>query len=222
MLPQLAPDGRFVLYAVRHPEKELPWHYNPGTYLLMRVPVEAGTPEQVSIGGLLDEFRCALGVGKRCVLSTTVPGESRTYYDLDDMHGKGPELARIKWSVEVLGDWDVSPDGSQIAIPIADSYEARMRVVSLEPNPNGSREHEVILPGMTDLRGLVWAADGQGCFASADTTIGHRLLYVHLDGRFYSLGDIQGWAVPSPDGRRVASLNAIVTTNAWLITLHSL
>jgi eukaryotic-like serine/threonine-protein kinase len=220
MLPQLAPDGRFLLYAVRHPEKEQPWHYNPGTYTLMRVPVEGGTPEPVPIGGLLDEFRCALGAGKRCVLRTTVPGESRTYYDLDDIHGKGPELAHIKWSVEVLGDWDISPDGSQIAIPVADSHEARIRVISLDPNPNESREHQVILPGMTDLRGLVWAADGQGWFVSADTTIGNRLLYVYRDGRFQSLGDIHGWAVPSPDGRRVAFLNAIVATNAWLISFH--
>jgi hypothetical protein len=83
---------------------------------------------------------------------------SRTYYDLDDIRGKGPELARIKWSVEVLGDWDVSPDGSQIAIPIADSFEARIRVVSLEPNPNQSRELQVLLPGMTDLRDNDWTS----------------------------------------------------------------
>jgi eukaryotic-like serine/threonine-protein kinase len=220
MLPQLAPDGRFVLYAVRHPEKEQPWHYNPGSYTLMRVPIEGGTPQTVPIGGLLDEFRCALGAGKRCVLRTTVPGESRTYYDLDDIRGKGPELARIKWSVEVLGDWDISPDGSQIAIPIHDSGDARIRVVSLDTNPSEPREHDVTLAGVTDLRGLVWAADGQGWFVSMDTTIGKRLLYVYLDGRFHSLGDIEGWAVPSPDGRRVAFLNTIVATNAWLITLH--
>jgi eukaryotic-like serine/threonine-protein kinase len=191
-----------------------------GHLYINAVPVEGGALEEVPIGGLLDEFRCALGAGKRCVLGTTVPGESRTYYDLDDIRGKGPELARIKWSVEVLGDWDVSPDGSQIAIPIADSFEARIGVVSLEPNPNQSRELQVLLPGMTDLRGLGWAADGQGWFASADTTTGHRLLYVYLDGRFCSLGDVQGWAVPSPDGHKVAFLNTITATNAWLITLY--
>ena len=162
----------------------------------MRVPVAGGGPERVPIGGLLDEFRCALGAGKRCVLRTTVPGESRTYYDLDDIRGKGPELARIKWSIEVLGDWDISPDGSQIAMPIHDSRDGRIPVVSLEPGPNESREHQVFLPGMTDLSGLVWAADGRGWFVSTDTTIGNQLLYVYLDGRFQSLGDIEGWASP--------------------------
>jgi len=43
------------------------------------------------------------------------------------------------------------------------------------------------------------------------------MLYVYLDGRFDPLGDIQGWAVPSPDGRHVAFLDRIVATNAWLM-----
>ncbi len=215
MLPQLSPDGHFVLYDARPRESEQPWFYRPGFSRLMRVPVEGGNPQEVPIGGPLDEFRCALGAGKRCVLRTTVPGESRTYYDLDAVRGKGQELARTKWSVEVLGDWDVSPDGTQVAIPNHDSRDARIRVVSLEPQP--AREREVLLPGITNLRGLVWAAGGHGWFVSVDTTVGNQLLYVDLDGRFQSLGDIHGWAVPSPDGRRVAFSNTITATNAWLI-----
>jgi Tol biopolymer transport system component len=217
MLPQLAPDGHFVLYDARPRESEQPWYYRPGMSKLMRVPVEGGTPQEVSIGGPLDEFRCALGAGKRCVLRTTVAGKWRTYSDLDAVRGRGPELARTKWSVEVLGDWDISPDGTQVAIPNHDSREARIRVVSLEPKPNQPREREVVLPGVTDLRGLIWAADGQAWFVSVDTTVGNQLLYVYLDGRFHSLGDIHGWAVPSPDGQRVAFLNTIIATNAWLI-----
>jgi hypothetical protein len=216
MLPQLAPDGHFVLYDAGDQTS----YYKPGMSKLMRVPVEGGTPQEVPIGGPLDEFRCALGPGKRCVLRTTVPGEWRTYYDLDAVRGKGPELARTRWSVELLGDWDISPDGLQVAIPNHDAREARIRVVSLEPKPNQPRERELVLPGVTALHGLVWAADGQGWFVSVDTTVGNQLLYVYLDGRFHSLGDIHGWAVPSPDGRRVAFLNTIVATNAWLIERH--
>jgi hypothetical protein len=186
----------------------------------MRVPVEGGTPEEVPIGGPLDEFRCALDRGKRCVLRTTVRGEYYAYYDLDPLRGKGRELARTKWIPGILGDWDVSPDGKHVAIPNHDSRDARIRVVALEAGPNDSRERELVLPGLTDIRGLVWAADGQGWFVSVDTTVGNRLLYVYQDGQFRSLGDIQGWAVPSPDGRRVAFLDRIVATNAWMIDLR--
>lgn len=211
MLPQLGPDGRFVLYEARAHQIE------PGADRLMRVPVEGGTPQEVPIGGPPDEFRCALDFGSRCVLRTTVAREYHVYYDLDPVTGKGRELARTKWIPGILGDWDVSPDGKYVALPNHDSHDARIRMVSLEHGPNDSREREVVLSGLSNIRGLVWAADGRGWFVSMDTTIGNRLLYVYLDGRFHSLGDIQGWAVPSPDGHRVAFLDRIVATNAWLI-----
>jgi Tol biopolymer transport system component len=217
ILPQLSPDGRFVLYAARPLENQKPWFYNPNTYQLMRVPVDGGTPAEVPIGGVLDEFRCALGPGTRCVLRTSVQGEYRAYYDLDPLYGKGRELARTKWSFEVLGDWDVSPDGNFVAIPTHDSHSAHIRVIALQPGPHEPRERDLTLAGLTDLRGLVWATDGRAWFVSVDTAIGNRLLYVFLDGRVTSLGDIQGWAVPSRDGRRVAFLDRIIGTNAWMI-----
>lgn len=218
ILPQVTPDGQYVLYAARPLESERPWYYKPQTYKLMRVPVSGGTPAEVPIGGLLDEFRCALGPGKRCVLRTTLPGGYFAYYDLDPIKGKGRELARTKSSVKILGDWDISPDGAQVAIPNHDSREARIRVVALQPaGPNRMQERAVVLPGLANLSGLVWAADGSGWFVSVKTTVGNRMLYVYLDGRYRSLGDIMGWAVPSPDGRRIAFLNPIVATNAWLI-----
>jgi hypothetical protein len=139
------------------------------------------------------------------------------YYDLDAIKGKGSELARTEWSQEVLGDWDISPDGNQVAIPNHDPHEAHIRVVALEPGPNDLRERKVVLAGLANLRGLVWAADGGGWFVSVDTTVGNRLLYVYLDGRYRSLGDIQGWAVPSPDGKRVAFLDRTIATNVWVV-----
>jgi hypothetical protein len=218
ILAQLTPDGRYVLYAARPLESERPFYYKPHTYKLMRVPVSGGTPAEVPIGGLLDEFRCALAPGKRCVLRTTLPGGYFAYYDLDPIKGKGRELARIKSSIEVLGDWDVSPDGTHVAIPNHDSREARIRVVNLDATePNGMRERELVVPGLANLNGLVWAADRRGWFVSVNTTVGNRMLYLYLDGRYRSLGDIIGWVVPSPDGRHVAFLNRIVATNAWLI-----
>ncbi len=211
ILPQLGPDGRWVLYSARVAGGE-----HSGAKL-MRVPVDGGTPEEVPIGGPLDEFRCALGRGKRCVLRTTVQHQYYAFYELDPIRGRGRELARTPWTPQVLGDWDISPDGAEVAIPNHDSRDARIRVVSLESGPNHPNEREITLPGLADLRGVVWAADGRAWFVSVDTTVGNRLLYVWPDGRFQSLGDISGWAVPSPDGRRMAFLNRIITVNAWML-----
>ncbi len=221
ILPQVTPDGKFVLYAARPLESERPWYYKPRTYKLMRVPVTGGRPAEVPIGGLLDEFRCPLGPAKQCVLRTTLPGGYFAYYDLDPIKGKGRELAQTKSHIKILGDWDVSPDGTQVAIPIHHSREARIRLVPLRrAGLNDKQEREVVLAGLANLNGLVWAADGSGWFVSVSTTVGNRMLYVYLDGRYRSLGDISGWAVPSPDGHHIAFLNPIVATNAWLVKLR--
>src|SRR5262249_6423026 len=122
-----------------------------------------------------------------------------------------------QWFPEALGDWDVSPDGKYVAITKHDPRGARIRVVALEPRANEPQEREMALPGFAELNDVIWSADGKAWFVSMNTTVGNRLLYVYLDGRFRPLGDIQGWAVPSPDGRHVAFLDRIVATNAWMI-----
>ncbi len=214
VLPQLSPDGRWVLYDSRAPDaKQM-------ERKLMRVPIDGGIPEEVPIGGWLDEFRCALEIGKRCVLRNTIQDESYIYYDLDPYRGKGRELARTSWVPEYVADWDISPDGTQIAIPNHDARNARIRVITLRQDSRASSEREVVLPGRNNLSGLNWAADGKGWFVSVETTVGNQLLYVWMDGRSQLLGDIQGWAVPSLDGRRLAFLNRIIATNAWLIERH--
>jgi hypothetical protein len=87
----------------------------------------------------------------------------------------------------------------------------------LESGPDKPIERTLTLPGLASLRGLVWAAGGLGWFVSVDATVGNRLVYVYPEGKFYPLGDFSGWGVPSPDGRKVAFLNSINATNAWLI-----
>jgi hypothetical protein len=209
VLAQLAPDGRTVLFALRP---------DPGKrrdFRLMRVPLEGGTPQFVPIGGMLDEFRCSVG-GKRCVLRTTIAGQYFVYHELDAVQGKGRELARTAWTRNILGDWDLSPDGTQVALTNHFSRDARIRVVSLDPDQ--PRERELTLPGLSDLKGVIWAADGGGgWFVTSDIEIGVQMWFVFPDGRYRPLGDINGWVVPSPDGRRVAFMNRTTASNAWVV-----
>jgi eukaryotic-like serine/threonine-protein kinase len=212
ILPQVTPHGDYVLYAAH--VHEVDGINNPSK--LMRIPINGGTPVEVPIGGPLDEIRCSLRPAGRCVLRTTKAGAFREYYELDPVRGKGALLARITWSAEVLWDWDVSPDGSEVAIPIHGSH-GRIRVVKLNPAEGQQREREIVAPGLSDIKGLTWAADGSGWFVSLDTTVGNRLIFVSLSGRVSPLGDIQGWVVPSRNGKRVAFLDRSRVTNAWLI-----
>jgi hypothetical protein len=213
VLPQVTPDGRWILYAARPMSAS-------EAYTLMRVPVEGGSPEKVPIGIPLDEFRCSLDTTGRCVLRVTVGHEFYVFYELDPLRGKGRELARTKWFPTVTGVWDISPDGKEVAIPIQDYREARVRVVELQPGSTASKERDVVLPGLTDINDVTWSASGRGWFVVLDMPVGKRLFYVDLNGSFRSLGDIAGFAVPSRDGKRVAFVNSIVAGNAWLIERH--
>ena len=209
VLPQLTPDGQSILYQVGLLDHEGP------PYTLMRISVNGGTPEVVPTGGPLDEFRCAYRA--RCVLRTTADRQRYVFYELDPVHGVGRELARTTWLPSYLGDWTLSPDGSEVAIPNHDSRSAKIRILSWKGHPS---ERELDIPGLTDLSELRWAADGKGWFVTVETSIGTRMDYVQLDGRVFPLGDIQGWAVPSPNGRKVAYLNKISASNAWIIEPH--
>ncbi len=209
VLAQLASDGRMLMYAAR------PKGADPTAFQLMRVPIDGGTPQPVPIGGVLDEFRCSAN-GKHCVLRTSVAGKFFAFHELDPVRGKGRELARIPWMPRIVGDWTISADGAQVAIP-NHSTDARIRLVSLVSDPSTPQDRELLLPGLSDLSGVGSAADGSGWFAGAHTDMGAQVFFVYPDGRYRLLGDIQGWLVPSPDGRHVAFLNSESTSNAWVV-----
>ena len=209
--PQTASDGRWILYSARVESAE------QTERKLMRIPMSGGTAEEVPIGGWLDEFRCAIGAHQPCVLRTGVRNEYYAFYRLDPIRGKGRELARTKWTPQYVGDWDVSPDCTRVAIPNHETRSARIRVITFGGDSASSIEREVQIEGRSHISGLAWAANGNGWFVSIDTPLGNQMLFVWPDGRSQSLGNIEGWAVLSPDGRRIAFLNRIIATNAWLI-----
>jgi len=186
------------------------------TSRLNRVPVDGGAAEVVPLGGPLDEFRCAIGPGRRCVLRTTVGREYYVFYELDPIRGKGRELARVPWQNRIFGDWDLSPDGLRIAIPNHDPGSAKIRVVSLQ---SGAIEKDLVVSGLSDLTGVVWSADGKGWFTTMMTPIGRRMVYLYPDGRLVPLGNMYGWAVPSPDGQHVAFVDRPDAINAWTVNL---
>src|SRR6202012_3280475 len=101
-------------------------------FTLMRISANGGATEEVPTDGPLDEFRCSVSPQGRCVLRKTIGREQFVYFELDPIRGIGRELARTAWLPPLLGDWDVSPDGVFIAIPIHDRRSGRVRVIRLD------------------------------------------------------------------------------------------
>lgn len=210
MLPQVTPDGQWILYAVKP-------HIAPSTEdRLYRIPVSGGTPEQIPLGEPLDEFQCPLAGSTGCVLRETV-GNTLVYSALDPVKGKGPEIGRTAWLPHILGDWGVSPDGSSVVLTMHDAGNPRIRVVPLGGAP-GRHEQELTVKGFGKLSGINWSADGQGWYVAADTGSGTSLLYVSLQGETHVLRDSPHgtWAVPSPDGKKLAFVDQPVDSNVWM------
>ena len=218
-MPQATPDGRWVMFSVLKPlseeeraKKLRRQHHSE----LFRVPIGGGPMEPVPIGGYLDEFRCGARSGSRCVLREKVANEF-VFSELEPVSGKGRELARTAAEETILGDWALSPDGTRVAIPIHSKREARIHVVTLNAHRNGAHEFDVTIPGLKQLGGLHWSTAIEGWFATTESAAS-RQLFVHPDGAFHVLGAIQGWLVPSPDGKHVAFSDSNVASNAWIMT----
>jgi Tol biopolymer transport system component len=212
VLPQVTPDGRWILYAASDGDAPA------GIRKLMRVSIAGGQPEPVPIGGALDEFRCPLAGHEGCVLRETIGNREFVYYRLDALTGKGEELARRQWAPNVLGDWDVSPDGHSLAIPSHNSSDARVFVLPLKGSSREAKPLEIFFKDIGTLWSSIWAADGRGLYLSAKDGLGATLVFSTLDGHPRVLRRMIAptLAVPSPDGKLLVFWEFTSNKNVWL------
>jgi hypothetical protein len=211
VLAQVSPDGKWVLYREDREQGK--------KTRFMRVPLNGGTPEPLPGTENIEDFRCGLQPGSRCVLRST-ENDQFVFYELDPLRGRGRELARTVWSPTELGDWDISPDSRFAAIPNHDPQTAIIRVISLDATRADATERVVTFSGMKNLDGLVWAANGEGWYAVEITTLGLVLFYVDA-GEAHSWELLRSslvlWAVPSPDGRKIAFPQDKPWSNVYLV-----
>jgi len=210
-LPQASPDGKWVLYREDREQGR--------KTRFMRMPMKGGTPEAVPGTENIVDFRCGLQPGSRCVLRST-ENDQFVFYELDPLRGRGRELARAAWSPTKLGDWDISPDSRFAAMPNHDPQTAIVRVVSLDRTRADPAERVVTFNGLKKLNGLIWAANGEGWYAVEITPLGLVMFYVDADGAHsWELlrSSLVLWAVPSPDGRKIAFPQDTPWSNVYLV-----
>ena len=205
-----APDHKTFLFIQSPPGRMLP-------AAIMRVPIGGGRAEQVLASGAVDEFRCPLVGGNYCVGRTTQGRETFTFWELDPYRGLGRRLARTKWETNVYGDWALSPDGAEIAIPSHRLTAAKIRLIRLNAPLNGPPESEIQVDRPVSIAGLNWTADGKGWFATLPTSGGSKLAFIDRAGRVTLLLEHANYAVPSPDGKHAAVAIIAVTSNIWAV-----
>lgn len=215
--PQLSPDGLWILYseASRKDNSDS----SAARHRLMRMPVTGGPSEFILEGPVLQQIRCAPAPASLCVLGEWNEGQRQLVFTtLDPVKGRGRELARIKpQRPSGFFGWALSPDASRIAYSEYDEQEGRIRFVSL----NGKNRADVVVRNRQGFLKLAWAPDGQGLFVASFRTNAYAILYVDLQGGAYPLWEHEGplvsWALPSPDGHRLAIMAFSLDSNAWML-----
>ena len=164
-------------------------------------------------------------------------GKQLIFTAFDPIKGKGRELTRF--ATDPRGDysWDLSPDGTRIAV--ARQPSRRFDILSLDGHAAKTimvKDWDIGVDTRVGGRDLVrgvdfdWAADGKGLFTSGQVAQRSVLLYVDLQGNTHVLREQKGglspgvrggfsgpWGVPSPDGRHLAMLGWTRNSNVWMM-----
>jgi Tol biopolymer transport system component len=116
-----------------------------------------------------------------------------------------------------IRSWDLSPDGTQVALPVYDSKAGEVRVFPLD---GGTPRTLSALP-WTELLAIAWATDGRSLFLVSNNSRGTSILRMDSAGKTKLLLDQPGRDVhaltPSPDGHSLAFGGVQSNFNAWTI-----
>jgi hypothetical protein len=139
---------------------------------------------------------------------------------LDPIKGvRGPELIRFDLDPDLNGSlWPfcaISPDGTRLAT--SRGTEGPIQILSLRGQPTQVLQ----IKGLSDMRLLGWAGDGNGLFLVSGVKNGTILQHADLQGNPHVLWKCGGgqqcdWS-PSPDGRHLAIIDRRMSANFWMM-----
>jgi len=224
---QISPDGKWLLYMYwPKAAQDAP----PGFGKLMRIPLGGGPPETVmdfkgysgvgvmspasTVGGY-PSFRCPPRGGSSCVLAE-VRERHIIFTAFDPLQGRKKELVRVSNDSD-LRSWDLSPDGTQVALPVYDLKAGDVRIFPLD---GGTPRTWSALP-WNELLAIAWAADGRSLFLVSNNSRGTSILRMDSKGKTNLFLDQPGRDVhalaPSPDGHSLAFGGVQSNFNAWTV-----
>ena len=163
------------------------------------------------------DYKCPLRPGSPCVLAEK-HGNDLDFYSLDPVGGKEKQLgtAEVR-SQECCTYWDVSPDGSRLALIGREKHKGKIELLTF----SDSTWQEISTAFGYPLT-IAWAADGKGLFVNSWDNDSLDLLHVTLDGKAEPLirngyRQSMGRLLPSPDGKFLAYQAETTDSNVWML-----
>jgi Tol biopolymer transport system component len=207
---RLSPDGSEILYLSHLVNR---W---PSPFQLLRAPLAGGPPRRLLERTGFDDLYCSRAPATVCVFGEPDDTGHEIIFTLDPATATTREFIRI--TDLQFPDWALAPDGSLLAVFAPDPHVGRIRLFSMK---DGS-SHDLMVKGWSGLVSMDWAGDSRSLFSSAmqaDGTI--FLLDIDLRGNAHSLLEQKNgqmcWAIPSYDGKHLASMLMTGESNAWML-----
>jgi DNA-binding winged helix-turn-helix (wHTH) protein/Tol biopolymer transport system component len=216
--PRLTPDGATLLYLA--PPRGDPSHI----VRLMRVPLAGGPSELVLESPWLFNHQCARPPSTLCIYSTSGPTWVK-FSTFDPVTGSSAEILEVESPGPGNVNWSLSPDGHYLATGETKlAIHPTIRIFSI-----ADKTWRIVpVPGWAQIGGIDWAADGKSIWVGATrrtSSFGRldiwALLKVDFDGTVSTVLENSTvrflYAIPSPDGRRLALYGATDPSNVWLL-----
>jgi Tol biopolymer transport system component len=215
IIPRLSADGAWIVYA----SLASPDGGGPGApSQLRRVPVSGGASQLVLTARGYGGHRCARAPATLCLLGEQTGDQRQLIFTaFDPVKGRGREVMRVATEPGFAYNWDLSPNGLQIAISFP-AGENRIRLLSLA----GGVPRDLVVNGWYGFNsGPDWSPAAKGFYVSSVSPMGATLLYIDLNGHANALweqkGGLRTWGVPSHDGRHLAMLGYTMDSNIWML-----
>jgi len=205
--PRVTPDGSEILY-VSTPKSAGP--ETPSS--IFAIPIHGGPPRLVLQDVAIFAVECARLPSTICTYSIS-KGNTRETFLFDVRSGKSTGPPQI----DAEGFWSLSPDGSQRAFVAVGSNQETIQLRST----SSGKARDLVVKGWNGLMHIDWSADGSSLLVGWHNQTGDSaLLKIALGGNVSVLlrsSNFIGYAIPSPDGRSLAILEASPTKNVWQI-----
>ena len=214
----VSPDGNYLLY----PRKSKFWEPSSPTNFF-RIPISGGPPQLIASDVSLGGIRCAKAPSNLCIVAADDPAGWKhiRIRRFDPFKGPGAELSIIDLAeAGATGEsdftgWALSHDGTQIATLFGD-----LGRISLKSLRDGSTRNFQV-KGWRFLGSIAWTHDDKAFIITGTRAATFFILRVDLQGNAIglwhknSITDIS--ALPSPDGRHLAMLQATNSGNMWIM-----
>jgi serine/threonine protein kinase len=200
--PVLSAQGT-LLYSATASSDQL--EHGDSTVRLMSTAEQGGARSTLMMGRY--KYACGTSPSSACVVSEIKDGQLIFSY-LDPIKGRGQEIARLPGYQAPEPRWDLSPDGTRIAVVDERKLVGEIQILNL------ADRRITVLPvrgwKWQFLSQISWAANGKGLFALAQSASSMAILSLDANGTsrvLYEMPTGSGWIsslVPSPDGRSLA------------------